>query len=58
MKTEKELRMRLQKAFCKKYKQPMFAPSDGICHWCHKRIEDKGGQLITGCNNCNHTFVD
>lgn len=50
--------MKKQIIYCKENKLPMFAPEDGICFSCNRRINDKGDDLITGCESCNYSFCE
>lgn len=50
--------MELQKEFCVRNKKPMFAPTDGVCWSCGRRISDNGDKLITGCEHCHRSYCD
>lgn len=57
---EREFFIRSQSRYCDVNKVPMFAPSDGICFYCHSDCTSKKWVVehITGCNKCHHTFCD
>lgn len=56
-----------QKKYCISNGYPVFAPSDGICHSCHKNIyqgaraitlQEASSKLITGCPYCSTSYVE
>lgn len=50
--------MELQKKYCKERGYPFFAPEDGVCWSCNRKIEDTDKEHITGCPHCNRSFCD
>ena len=57
-------KIQAQLDLCKKTGVEMFAMENGICCWCDKPIfdslslEECSTNLITGCPNCNRSFVE
>ena len=50
--------MRKQEEYCRRNQVPMFAPPNGICWSCGKKIQDKRFTHITGCDRCQRSFCD
>jgi|GEM_PF-1377465 len=50
--------MAKQKKYCEEHKLPFFAPSDGICWSCHKKIPDDDSKHVTGCPFCSWSYCD
>lgn len=44
--------------YCDEKQIPMFAPPNGICYYCNKKITDKSDEHITGCEHCHHSYCD
>jgi len=53
-----------QTEYCKTHELPKLAPYDGRCPGCGVSIyrdisvEEAGSMLVTGCRNCNYSFID
>ena len=59
--------VKVQEEYCKNNDAPMFAPKNGYCYVCGKKIfggeygytmKDASSRLITGCPYCHASFCD